>query len=257
MEIILIIAAKKILIMILLASILLSNTGQLIPQAKADQGNAKVYVLQLAGVGAWWVDNTSKVRAGVIDACTPAGEHGNVPRVHPVFGESPAFYEVSYSTIYTWPDYVDVILNQIGVIVVNAHGEILPVPTGYSSTNWTNCIAEAMWKRRLTWAHMAGYPFHWVWYQGDTEKTLWGGDGFKTLMANIGLPNVEIPTDLTEHKAEITGAARQNLASPNWHFENATNVQLVRPLKMSDFNSCAVLRCINAVSSKKLIGKVL
>jgi hypothetical protein len=227
--------------MIVLVSILLSNTGQLIPQAKADQGNAKVYVLQLAGVGAWWVDDTSRVRAGVIDACTPAGEHGNMPRAHPLFGESPAFYEVSYSTIYTWADYVDVILNQIGVIVVNAHGEILPVPTEYNNTQWANCIAEAMWKRRLTWAHMAGYPFYWVWHQGDTQKTLWGKDGFKTLMGNIGLPNVEIPTDLTEHKAELTGAADQNLASQNWVLYNATHVKLIRPLKVSDFKNCAVL----------------
>lgn len=234
-------ATKKILIMIVLVSILLSNTGQLIPQAKADQGNAKVYVLKLTGVGAGWVDDTSKVRAGVIDACTPAGEHGNMPRAHPLFGESPAFYEVSYSTIYTWADYVDVILNQIGVIVVNAHGEILPVPTGYSNTQWANCIAEAMWKRRLTWAHMAGYPFYWVWHQGDTQKTLWGKDGFKTLMANIGLPNVEIPTDLTERLAELTGAADQNLASQNWVLDNAKNVKLIRPLKVSDFKNCAVL----------------
>jgi len=231
---------KKILIMIVLVPILLSNTGQLIPQAKADQGNAKVYVLKLTGVGAWWVDDTSKVRAGVTDACTPAGEHGNMPRVHPLFGESPAFYEVSYSTIYTWADYVDVILNQIGVIVVNAHGEILPVPTVYNNTQWANCIAEAMWKRRLTWAHMAGYQFYWVWHQGDTQKTLWGGDGFKTLMANIGLPNVEIPTNLPQDKtAQLTGAARQNLALPNWHFDNATNVKLIRPLKVSDFKNCA------------------
>ena len=233
---------KTIFIAAMLVSSLMLSITQFIPHVKADQGSAKVYVLQLSGVGKSWVDDTSRVKEGAMDACTPYGKYERIPSAHPAHGTTPPFYDVSCQVIGSWSTYVNLILNEAGVIIVNTHGEILPIPTGYSKEEWVDVVAEAMWKRRVTWAHMAGYPFYWVWHQADADKTLWGSDGFKRLMGHIGLPDVAIPKDLPpDTRALLTGQAKQSIATRSWDFYNATHVGLVRPLKKSDFANYTVL----------------
>jgi len=236
---------KTVVTITLLSTLLLFGATKLIPQVKADQGNAKVYILHLSGVCASWVDNPYHVIEGAIEACTPVGKHGNMPRAHPKYGETPPFYDVSYQVIYGWSTYVDVILNKVGVIVLNTHGQILPVPSGYNRTEWVDEIAEAMLMRRLTWTHMAGYPFYYVWFEGNTEKSEWGMDGFKTLMGHIGLGNVELWPPQSGLKVTVTGQASQNLFSDGsgWHklHDYAYSVDLTRPLKKSDFEDYVVL----------------
>jgi len=157
-----------------------------------------------------------------------------MPRAHPIQGENPPFYSVYYDLIDTWSAYVNAMLNEVGVIIVNTHGEVLPIPAGYTKEQWVGNISAAMCFRRVTWVNMAGYPFYWVWYQGDTAMSLWGSDGFKNLMGHIGLGNVEIPTSLPWNYAQLTGSAAQDLGvTPGWDMENVSNVQLVRPLRMT------------------------
>jgi hypothetical protein len=233
---------KGILIVILLTSPVVFSGMRFIPEVKANQGGAKVYILQLGDVGQWWVDSKQSVADGAAAACTPQGRSDRMPRAHPVQGENPPFYNVTYDVITTWSAYVNVILNEVGVIIVNTHGEILPIPTGYPKEQWVDVIANKMCFRRMTWVNMAGYPFYWVWYQGDTAMSLWGSDGFKNLTGHIGLSNVEIPTSLPWNYAALTGSAAQDFGvTPGWDMENVSNVQLVRPLRMTDFANCTVL----------------
>lgn len=186
---------KTVCVVTIILVSFLYSVPQLMPQVKADQGSAKVYILKLDAVGAWWVDNMSDAVEGAIEACTPKERHDNIPRAHPKCGETAPYYDISYQVVTDWSTYVDIIQYEVGVIIVNTHGEILPVPSGYSNTDWVDAIADAMITRSVKWAHMAGYPFYYVWHQGDSEKSFWGVNGFKALMNHIGLYNVQLPID--------------------------------------------------------------
>lgn len=235
----------KLVLLVLLIVFPLFNVMRLIPDVEAEQGSAKVYILQLSDVGAWGVDDPSQVKEGAIEASTPAGKLKNIPRAHPKYGQTSPFYSVSYQVINGWSAYMNVILNEVGVIIVNTHGEILPVPSGYTKETWVDTIASAMIYRRLTWAHMAGYPFYHVWYEGASDKTSWGVDGFKALMSHIGLGNVELWPPETGLDAPLTGEADQYLYSSctGWYrlHNYAHSVDLSRPLKKSDFADCTIL----------------
>jgi len=233
----------KLVVLVLLIVFPLFSVMQLIADVEAEQGSAKVYILQLSGVGVWWVDDSSQVKEGAIEASTPAGKYKNIPRAHPKYGQASPFYSISYQVITGWSAYVNVILNEVGVIVVNTHGEILPVPSGYTKEAWVDTVAEAMTYRRLTWVHMAGYPFYYVWYEGASDKTSWGVDGFKALMSHIGLGNVELWPPESGLDAPLTGEAEQYLQIGGWrNFDNyAYEVDLSRPLKKSDFANCTIL----------------
>lgn len=221
---------------------LLCIAPQWTPQVKADQGSAKVYILKLSGVGASWVDDPSKAVEGAIEACTPRERYDNIPRAHPKYGETAPYYDISYQVVTEWSTYVNIIQNEVGVIIVNTHGEILPRPSGYSNTEWVEAIADAMINRRVTWAHMAGYPFYYVWHQGASQKTVWGVDGFKALMSHIGLDNVELPLDtLPSYKTDLTDSATQILATKSWNLDDAKKVLLKRPLQKSVFKDYCAL----------------
>jgi hypothetical protein len=204
---------KTVCVVTIILVSFLYSVPQLMPQVKADQGSAKVYILKLNDVGAWWVDNMSDAVEGAIEACTPKERHDNIPRAHPKCGETAPYYDISYQVVTDWSTYVDIIQYEVGVIIVNTHGEILPVPSGYSNTDWVDAIADAMITRSVKWAHMAGYPFYYVWYQGDSEKSLWGVNGFKALMNHIGLYNVQLPIDtLPSYPTDLTDSADQILS---------------------------------------------
>lgn len=118
----------------------LCTIPRLMPQVKASQGSAKVYILKLNDVGAWWVNNMSDAVEGAIEACTPKKRHYNIPRAHPKHGETAPYYKIEYQVVTDWSTYLNIIQNEVEVIIVNTHGEILPVPSGYLKENWVDAI---------------------------------------------------------------------------------------------------------------------
>lgn len=210
------------------------------PQVKASQGNAKVYILKLNDVGAWGVNNISAAVEGAIEACTPKERHYNIPTAHPKHGEIAPYYDIEYQVVTDWSAYLNIIQNEVGAIIVNTHGEILPVPSGYLDENWVDAIADAMITRSVKWVHMAGYPFYFVWHQGSSEKSFWGVNGFKAFMSHIGLYNVELPMNLPSTYTHLTGWAGQILEG-SWNLDHAKNVLLNRPLQKSVFKDYCAL----------------
>ena len=240
---------KKIKALALLFLILMSTFVLLqYPKVEADAGKAKVYIICLPSplYGLTFNDSQydpKETRDGAIDALE-FKEHREVLRVHPKLGKTPPFYSVDYSIVSDWNTYKSIILSYTDVIVVNTHGEIIPVPTGYSRENWTDKIAEAMLKRRVTWVHTAGYPFYYAWYQGagDKETPAWGEAGFKRLMGHINKGNVDCWPSRSQTTQEPLTAYAEPTLKVSWPgFANAMDVQLGRPLKASDFKNYTVL----------------
>jgi hypothetical protein len=124
-----------------------------------------VYVVCLEGVNARGVGNMSRVLNGVLKASTPIGNP--YQRIRRWTGEErviSAFYSelvleeipinVSVTAVMDWTAYRILVEYASNVIIVNAHGEILPVPSGYSWNGWVNKIAQAMLNHRVTWVHL-------------------------------------------------------------------------------------------------------
>ena len=117
------------------------------PKALAEAGSAKVYIICLSGVPGWSFPNQTvdiqKVKDGAIHALSPKESTG-IPLVHPKYGNTPPFYSVTYYVVTDWVLYKNIIESYKGVIVINTHGEILPVPSGYSTpADWVDKIADA------------------------------------------------------------------------------------------------------------------
>lgn len=225
--------------MLILALSVVAVFPPLTSRVEAMDGQAEVYVLRISGVGVCGVNKADDVAQGVMDACTPIGRTGNVPQVLLNYGKRPPYCKTTYSMITDWASYVNIIQSYTNIVVVNAHGEIVPVPSGYTHEDWVDKIAEAMFKRRLTWVNMAGYPFYWYWQQGATDKTMWGEGGFQKLMKNIEREgvNCSLPTSA---RPQMSSSAWTQLSS--WTvLSNAKAVDLYRPLKKSDFQNYAVL----------------
>ncbi len=174
----------------------------LILKAGAIQGEAKVYIICLNDVPGHWVDDPSRVKDGALEACMIKGTEirYNLPLAHPSVGVGyPPYYRALPEVVTSWSTYKTVITSKHGIIVVNTHGEYLPVSSGYSKTQWVDEIADAMLNRRLTWVHVGGYPFYRVWYQDGTWEE-WLENGFKNFMNYINKPDVDCwnPTDENE-----------------------------------------------------------
>lgn len=131
-----------------------------------------VYVLCLDRVSASGVDNMSRVVEGAVRAC-------QVDKIHYWNGEwrplglvyEPVSDEVNVTVrvanVTSWDIYRNVLETSHNAIIVNAHGEIIPIPAAYTKEEWVDEIADAMAYRNVTWVHTAGYPFFRVWYHND------------------------------------------------------------------------------------------
>jgi hypothetical protein len=134
------------------------------------------------------------------------------------------------------------------VIIVNTHGEILPVPNGYTKEEWVDKISEAMLTRRVTWVHVAGYPFYYVKHESGASET-WGENGFKHFMNNINKGNVncwppQSETMLVEHSnamSDIGSLGNWGGVPGNWTMYDLWYAELGRPLKWSDFKDYLIL----------------
>lgn len=154
--------------------------------------NVTVFVVSLEGVEGPAGVSASRLIDGISEALT--GRYV-IDRgiVWDLSGEPLTLAQVKFNVTFTvvreWEAYRNVVESGVGVIVVNAHGETLPVPAGYSKESWVDRIAEAMARRNVTWVHVAGYPLWRCSFEGGGEAD-WGVDGFKRLMGHIGKANV-------------------------------------------------------------------
>jgi hypothetical protein len=246
--------AIKIFLIVTITLIAFLTPTFLIQSVKADNGTAKVYILMLPTIGGSWVDSCEQVKEGAIEASMLTGNYcdGNVPRAHPKQEDAnyPPYYSAMPTVVTSWVTYKNIIiLNYPGVIIVNTHGQILPVPNGYTKEEWVNKISEAMLTRRISWVHVAGYPFFYIKYENGTSET-WGENGFKHFMSNINKGYVncwtsQSNTTLIEH-SETFG---QDFSIGNWR--SATDPELTlwsmwyaelgRPLKWSDFKDYLIM----------------
>lgn len=232
-----------LLFAIILTSSLVVSMPRLAQPVKADKGSSKVYIICLSDVGGWWVDDPSVVKDGAIRALSPSEEY-RIPPVHPKHGLSPPFYDISYQVITDWSTYETIIESFEEVIVLNTHGEILPIPSGYTETAWVDKIADAMLCRRVSWVHIAGYPFYRIWHQGATNSQEWppnGSFGFKNLTSHVNMPNVECWPSGSENELVSLKQQGEDCLQKWDEIHNTAYVELGRPLKALDFNDYLVM----------------
>jgi hypothetical protein len=191
-------------------------TFSLPSSVKASAGNVKVYILQLSGIGGWVYGgsyNISKVKEGAICALQPSMvDHrpNEILWVHPMYGTSIPFYSINYEVVTSWSQYKNIIMDEKEAIVINTHGEAIPIPSPYDE-DWIDGIAWAMYTHRLTWVHTTGYPFYVAVYENGSSTTL-GADGFKRLMSHINRGDAECFNPIPPgSNAGLTGAAEEQL----------------------------------------------
>jgi hypothetical protein len=197
----------KGLFLIALILIPISVHFAVILPTRAANGAADVYILELNNVPAeadGVVINQTLVQMGAINACLPNTNdiHSNIPHAHPQANDYVPYYQVTPEIVTTWTEYEQIVLSSVGKIIVNTHGDYLPVPSGYSKTAWVDAIAEAMATRRLSWVHCGGYTFLHVFDENGTNEGSWTetvnegvlGAGFDRLMSHIGIQNANITT---------------------------------------------------------------
>jgi len=208
-----------------------------------------VYVVALDGVESREVNNVSRTVEGALHACNLSHCENNVTfNIDPGWGAfGGAVYgrikmHVETLVITTWELYKEVVETSRRTIIVNAHGETLPIPAGYTRNRWVDEIAESMLNREVAWVHTAGYPFNYSWDQGSGE-ILFGHEGFQRLMKHIRKSN--ITCDSPYYKRELWGITTHigsHIAGFNWvALSNAFWVELGNPLKASDFDEYSVL----------------
>jgi hypothetical protein len=235
-------------VIVLVSSIVLTNFTT---SVFASKGKAKVYILCLNGVGGSWVEDPSRVKEGAVLALSPT-ESTEIPLVHPKNGRTPPFYDIKYEIVTSWNMYRNLIENYAEIIILNTHGEILPIPYDYrnNETGWVGNIARAMLYRRVSWVHIGGYPFFQVWYEGDTVFHEWpsgGIFGFRNLTSYINKPNVDCwPPAPESEKVALNIGTRQDFRRDYTHLDEAFYIELGRPLKAADFDEY-VLKTIHGV----------
>jgi len=74
------------------------------------------------------------------------------------------------------------------IVVVNAHGEVFPVPPGYHWSSWVDQISLVVQTKGVIWVQVAGYPFYYY-SQGSYSMTEIGVSGFQRFLQRILGPN--------------------------------------------------------------------
>jgi hypothetical protein len=210
-----------------------------------------IYVVCLDEVDAHGVGNVSEIVEGVYRAARIPAHSSEQPEEGIIwfrsgFSPDPTFtyygvkVNVSITAVGNWSLYREIIEEGSNSIVVNAHGETLPVPGGYTKEEWLDQIASAMAERNMTWVHTTWYPFYYYQPQGGLEEE-WGEEGFKQLMSYINKSDVDCwPSRSQTDKEPLTWYAKPTLGDA-WNFGSVRRVQLGRPLKASDFKNYTVM----------------
>ena len=196
--------------------------------------DVKVYVVALDGVSGQGVGNITDAVEGCLQACLVNASRTLLPPfINYVFGKLE--FKTNVTVVRDWNAYKEIVENESNVIIVNVHGETVPVPAGYTGNAWVDRIAEAMLTRNVTWVHTAGYPFFYSYLQ-ESGEALWGEDGFKQLMGHIGLENVTCwPVGYEEDLIHMNTDAQYTIKEDWGDCHHAVNVERGRPLNGSDF----------------------
>jgi hypothetical protein len=133
-------------------------------------------VLDLGGVDTG-VGNVTQVKAGIADAV--------VDRILTSGSRLSANVTFQLSTVTAWSQYSHLVADDSNFVLVNLHGQYLPVPAGYNSSVWLNTVLNAISVRSVAWVHLGGYPLHWAWAEDGSNVDL-GSQGFQ-LLAETGL----------------------------------------------------------------------
>jgi len=241
---------------VLIVALLLVSALPFVQKAEASLGQAKVYIISLSDVpiNDSWVDTPSNVTNGVIDACMLKGKYidGNVPYAHPKRSvDYPPYYEATPYVVTSWSQYASIITSYSEVIVVNTHGQYLPVPSGYTKEQWVGKIAGAMLNRRLTYVHVGGCPFYYVKYQNGGTET-WEENGFKCLMSHINKGDVSCqPPPGKENEWATISITQSQQIGLSWYFNQSATQRgsiteiryatLGMPLKVDDFKEYLIM----------------
>jgi hypothetical protein len=209
----------------------------------------QVFVVALDGVSHHGVNSTDSILRAAYDTRSKLNEswhgldHGESFCIQsgiwpPVLLPGPSIYcgirvNIAINEVDDWAFYETVVKFVPNAIVINAHGETLPVPSGYSWQGWIDNIAEAMLFRNLTWVHTAGYPFQYAWLQ-DSGEIFLNETGFQQLMMHIGKPNITCWPERPEE--ELVDESMDNpIIGSSLEVAHNYQVSLGRPLKASDF----------------------
>jgi hypothetical protein len=239
---------KRLVLLFLFVAFPLCLVGFVFGSVTVSLGQAdlRVYIIALNGVNAHGVGNLTETVQGAADASTLRPPYDSVSSY---FGSSyfgsdvtvAVKIHVNVTVVSDWDAYKQVVEAGEDLIVVNAHGETLPVPANITYDDWVDTIADAMTNRRVSWVHTAGYPFAYAWYQGANSETSTGEAGFKRLMSHIGLDNVSCSYDDTDELLGLNGYVAQNWALSWQGILDAGEVERGRPLSVSDFKNYTVL----------------
>lgn len=210
-----------------------------------EKQSVNVYVVCLDDVDASGVSNISRVFEGALLASEVDRVRYLTGELEPVgmtflevMGEIPI--NVSVTVVTDWTAYKVLVEYASNVIIVNAHGGILPVPSDCDEEEWVDKIAEAMLYRNVTWVHTGGYPFYRVFYQKNGEMA-WGEEGFKRFMRQIGKENVTCwaPSDIADEYCGITPTAWYGIATTTW-LEFPLSIKIGNPIERSSIEDVHV-----------------
>jgi len=138
---------------------------------------ADVYIIKIPGYATSWVSDMDAVARGVAQSCMVK------PLVHTYDWTPLTYLEINdintYELIVSNPDLVKPsgFRGETGIIVVNVHGEVLPVPSDYTDPyGWIQVITTSIRTRGLTWAQVAGWPMYYYDYGSGAHE--FGGYGY-------------------------------------------------------------------------------
>jgi hypothetical protein len=147
-----------------------------------------VYIVMIPDVPTSYVSDMDAVRRGVETACMVT------PLVHLDTWKGLTYLEVvdmpTYEYIIQYPENVKPpgFHGETGIIVVNAHGEVLPCQPGCNWDTWVRVIRQHVQRKALTWVQVGGYPFYYY-SKGSHAKTEVGPQGFQLFLEMILGPN--------------------------------------------------------------------
>jgi hypothetical protein len=230
-----------------------------------DEISVDVYIIALEGVETGAVDNISRVIEGVqravsnlhiegfsyfwiehthINGTDSGGKYTSWSGVDgaPSGNYATLLFPVNASIhlISDWNSYKEVIETEEECIVVNAHGEVLPVPQGYSVEIWVDKIAEGLLQRNLTWIHVGGYPFYYYWVEsGGMEEC--GVEGFQQLMKHINLEDIVCGPSKPYERDWLSRRVGDPLLYGAWSTVSYRSVTRDYPLTSEDLESNLVM----------------
>jgi hypothetical protein len=203
--------------------------------------NINVYVVCLDGVPASGVENVSRVLEGVSYLASRVRNITYQIEDNEFFSVFDSIsVNVTVRVINDWMGYRLLVEYAHDVVILNAHGEILPVPSGYDADGWVDMIADAMHYRNVTWIHVAGYPLRYYWMQDEGRQAAWEEEGFKRLMRHIGIENATCwPPQGEQH--EVVGidvSVEQSFWERDYYY--AYNIEIGYPLNATQFKGHVV-----------------